>query len=319
MADKRKGGLGRGLDSLFSDGILAEPASVLEPIKSPINDEASKNKAQRPVASPVSKEPDAVESVVYIGLNDIRPNATQPRKNFDPEALQELASSIKEHGVIQPVLLRPSKKGYELVAGERRWRAARLAGLKSIPAIVRDLTERQNAFYALIENMQREDLNPIEEADGIMEIIDNYGLTQEEAAGVIGKSRSYVTNSLRIGKLPAQIRSMVADGKLSAGHARAIAGLSGEELQIEAAAKAAKEGWSVRQIEHYTSSKGGKRRRASGKKAKSADVKAVEQALTEKLGARVRISGSEKQGKVEIEYYSRDELDRLVELLGSLQ
>ena len=260
-----------------------------------------------------------MESVVYIGLNDIKPNAAQPRKNFDQEALQELADSIKEHGMIQPVLLRPAAKGYELVAGERRWRAARLAGLKSIPAIVRELTERQNAFYALIENMQREDLDPIEEADGIIEIIGNYGLTQEEAAKAIGKSRSYVTNSIRIAKLPEEIRRMVSGKALSAGHARAIAGLSSEALQLEAAAKAVKEGWSVRQIESYTGTKTRGRRKAAKGKTRNEEIRSVEQSLTESLGAKVRINGTEKQGKLEIEYYSKDELDRLVELLMDLK
>ncbi|MBO4861623.1 MAG: ParB/RepB/Spo0J family partition protein [Firmicutes bacterium] len=318
MADKKRGGLGRGLEYLFAESPLTEPASVLEPVKSPINDEANKINGEKRAATRASKGGEPAETVVYIGLNDIKPNASQPRKNFDPEALQELADSIKEHGMIQPVLLRPAVKGYELVAGERRWRAARLAGLKSIPAIVRELTERQNAFYALIENMQREDLDPIEEGDGIIEIINNYGLTQEEAAKVIGKSRSYVTNALRIAKLPTDIRSMVSSRELSAGHARAIAGLATEALQLEAAVKAVKEGWSVRQIESYTGTKTRGRRKAGKGKTKSADVRAVEQALTEHLGAKVRINGTEKQGKLEIEYYSKDELDRLVELLGDL-
>ncbi|MBQ9825851.1 MAG: ParB/RepB/Spo0J family partition protein [Firmicutes bacterium] len=315
MADKRRGGLGRGLDYLFAESPLTEPASVLDPAKSPINDEASKSNAKRHT----TKGADPVESVVYIGLNDIKPNAAQPRKNFDQEALQELADSIKEHGMIQPVLLRPAAKGYELVAGERRWRAARLAGLKSIPAIVRELTERQNAFYALIENMQREDLDPIEEADGIIEIIGNYGLTQEEAAKAIGKSRSYVTNSIRIAKLPEEIRRMVSGKALSAGHARAIAGLSSEALQLEAAAKAVKEGWSVRQIESYTGTKTRGRRKAAKGKTRNEEIRSVEQSLTESLGAKVRINGTEKQGKLEIEYYSKDELDRLVELLMDLK
>ena len=317
MADKKKGGLGRGLDFLFSDSILAQPASVLDPVISPNNDEALENQ-RRLAASNARPADDGLERVVYIGLNDIKPNAAQPRKNFDQEALQELADSIKAHGVIQPVLLRPSAKGYELVAGERRWRAARLAGLKTVPAIVRDLDERQNAFYALIENMQREDLDPIEEADGIKEIINSYGLTQEEAAGVIGKSRSYVTNSLRVARLPEKIRSLVSSGGLSAGHARAIAGLPTEALQLEAAEKASAEGWSVRQIESYTGNKTKRRRSTAAGRTKSADVRAVEQSLGETLGTKGRISGTQARGKIEIDYYSREELDRLVELLGNL-
>jgi len=316
MAAKKKGGLGRGLDYLFADGLLNEPASVLEPIKAP--EPSSSNASGTRTASGKAKKSDglqAAESVVYIGLNDIKPNGSQPRKNFDQDALEELAESIKAYGVIQPVLLRPAPKGYELVAGERRWRAARLAGLKSVPAIIRDLDEKQNAFYALIENMQREDLDAIEEAEGIQEIIGNYGLTQEEAAGVVGKSRSYVANSLRLLKLPEQVRALVVKKDLSAGHARAIAGLSSEALQLEAAAKAVKEGWSVRQIETYTGNKTKKRRKTSRSKAKPADIRAAEEDLAEVLGTKVSINGSEKRGKLEIEYYSKDELDRLIEYL----
>ena len=323
----RKGGLGRGLDSLFSDGLLSQPASVLEPLEpeKPVNSrDTGSSKAPRAKSSAQSlvesfgkaSAEDNSEKIIYIGLNDIKPNSSQPRKNFDQAALEELAESIKTHGVIQPVLLRPAKKGYELVAGERRWRAARLAGLKTIPSIVRDLNEQQNAFYALIENMQREDLNPIEEADGIMEIIGNYGLTQEEAAKTIGKSRPYVTHALRIAKLPEQVREMVASRLLSAGHAKAIAGLEGEKLQIEAAERAVKESWTVRRIENYTGIQTRRHKRTSRSKYKSADIKAVETSLTEALGTKVLINGTERRGKIEIEYYSREELDRLIETLG---
>ena len=331
MAAKKKGGLGRGLDYLFADGILSEPTSVLEPVKAP-NPSDSKALENAPASADgtrseagsagraakntaASGAEDAAESVLYININDIKPNASQPRKTFDQDALQELADSIKTYGVIQPVLLRPAAKGYELVAGERRWRAARLAGLKSIPAIVRDLTERQNAFYALIENMQREDLDAIEEAEGIQEIIGNYGLTQEEAAGVVGKSRSYVTNSLRLLKLPEEVRGLVAAKQLSAGHARAIAGLATEALQLEAAAKAVKEGWSVRQIESYTGNKAKRRKKTAKSRLKPADIRAAEEDLSEALGTKVAINGTEKRGKLEIEYFSKDELDRLIEML----
>ena len=331
MAAKKKGGLGRGLDYLFADGILSEPTSVLEPVKAPKpsdskaleNAPASADGARSEAGSSgraakntaASGAEDAAESVLYININDIKPNASQPRKTFDQDALQELADSIKTYGVIQPVLLRPAAKGFELVAGERRWRAARLAGLKSIPAIVRDLTERQNAFYALIENMQREDLDAIEEAEGIQEIIGNYGLTQEEAAGVVGKSRSYVTNSLRLLKLPEEVRGLVAAKQLSAGHARAIAGLATEALQLEAAAKAVKEGWSVRQIESYTGNKAKRRKKTAKSRLKPADIRAAEEDLSEALGTKVAINGTEKRGKLEIEYFSKDELDRLIEML----
>ena len=310
MAGK-KGGLGRGLDSLFGDSaVLQTPTPVERP---------AETKAAPKKAAPKKTEDgavDAAESVVYIKLNDIKPNASQPRKIFNEEALADLADSIKEHGVIQPILLRPAKKGYELVAGERRWRAARLAGLKEIPAIVRDLDEKTNAFYALIENMQREDLNPIEEAEGIKEIIDKYGLTQEETSKVVGKSRPYVSNALRLLTLPEEVKELVNNGSLSQGHARAVAGLAGEKLQIEAASKAAAEGWSVRQIESYTAMK--PKKKPAKKKAaakKDADTKALEEVLSEGLGTRVTVEGSSKRGKIIVEYYSAEELERLAELL----
>ncbi|MBR0417212.1 MAG: ParB/RepB/Spo0J family partition protein [Firmicutes bacterium] len=310
MAGK-KGGLGRGLDSLFGDSAVLQTPT---PVERPAETKAAPKKAAPKKEAAGAAE--AAESVVYIKLNDIKPNASQPRKTFNEEALADLADSIREHGVIQPILLRPAKKGYELVAGERRWRAARLAGLKEVPAIVRDLDERTNAFYALIENMQREDLNAIEEAEGIKEIIDKYGLTQEETSKVVGKSRPYISNALRLLTLPEEVKVLVNNGRLSQGHARAVAGLAGEKLQIEAAQKAAAEGWSVRQIESYTALKPKKKpakKKASAKK--DADTRALEERLSEGLGTRVTVEGSPKRGKIIVEYYSPEELDRLSELL----
>ena len=310
MAGK-KGGLGRGLDSLFGDSAVLQTPT---PVERPAETKAAPKKAAPKKEAAGAAE--AAESVVYIKLNDIKPNASQPRKTFNEEALADLADSIKEHGVIQPILLRPAKKGYELVAGERRWRAARLAGLKEVPAIVRDLDERTNAFYALIENMQREDLNAIEEAEGIKEIIDKYGLTQEETSKVVGKSRPYISNALRLLTLPEEVKELVNNGRLSQGHARAVAGLAGEKLQIEAAQKAAAEGWSVRQIESYTALK--PKKKSAKKKAsvkKDADTRALEECLSEGLGTRVTVEGSPKRGKIIVEYYSPEELDRLSELL----
>jgi ParB family chromosome partitioning protein len=322
---KRPGGLGRGLGSLFGD--IDVDLSVLDPAEISIEPEVPAPSGKAPAkksAKPRAKAEktdgkEAAETVVFISLDDIRPNSAQPRKVFDQEALQDLASSIREHGVIQPVLLRPAKNGYELVAGERRWRAARLAGLKQVPAIVRDLNDRQNMFYALIENMQREDLNSIEEARGMEEMMSAFGLNQEETAKTIGKSRSYVTNALRLLKLPQDVQDMVMGGQLSAGHARAIAGLEGEELQLEAAVKCVEQGWSVRQVESYTGEqkKPGKRRRSrlSGKN-KDKELAALEQQITETLGTKVRIRGTEKKGRLELDYYSRGELERLIEILS---
>ena len=217
---KKPGGLGRGLGSLF--GEMDVDLSVLDPAEISIEPQAESKKPAKKSPKVKTKTEDAgkepAETVVFVSLDDIRPNSAQPRKVFDQEALQDLAASIREHGVIQPVLLRPAKTGFELVAGERRGRAARLAGLKQIPAIVRELTDRQNMFYALIENMQREDLNSIEEARGMEEMMSAFGLNQEETAKTIGKSRSYVTNALRLLRLPQDVQDMVMDGRLSAGH-----------------------------------------------------------------------------------------------------
>ena len=318
---KKPGGLGRGLGSLF--GEMDVDLSVLDPAEISIEPQTESKKPAKKSPKVKTKTEDAgkepAETVVFVSLDDIRPNSAQPRKVFDQEALQDLAASIREHGVIQPVLLRPAKTGFELVAGERRWRAARLAGLKQIPAIVRELTDRQNMFYALIENMQREDLNSIEEARGMEEMMSTFGLNQEETAKTIGKSRSYVTNALRLLRLPQDVQDMVMDGRLSAGHARAIAGLEGEALQLEAAVKCVENGWSVRQVESYTGEqkKPAKRRKSRllGKN-KDKDLAAVEQQVTEALGTKVRIRGTEKKGKLELEYYSRGELERLIEILS---
>ncbi|MBO4881219.1 MAG: ParB/RepB/Spo0J family partition protein [Firmicutes bacterium] len=323
---KKSGGLGRGLGSLFGD--MDVDLSVLDPAEisvepaAPVKTAPAKKAAKGRAKAEKGEDKGSAETVEFVSLDDIRPNSSQPRKVFDQEALQDLASSIREHGVIQPVLLRPAKNGFELVAGERRWRAARLAGLKQIPAIVRDLTDRQNMFYALIENMQREDLNSIEEARGMEEMMSAFGLNQEETAKTIGKSRSYVTNALRLLRLPQDVQDMVMDGRLSAGHARAIAGLEGEALQSEAAAKCVENGWSVRQVESYTGEqkKPAKRRRSrlSGKN-KDKELAAVEQQITEALGTKVRIRGTEKKGRLELDYYSRGELERLIEILSSAQ
>ena len=319
----KKSGLGRGLGSLFNDTLTQPPVSIIEdqapavvkPVKETKKKEAVKEVKAPAETLPAEKEDDAVEKVVYLNILDIKPNSAQPRKIFSEEALEELAASIKENGLIQPILVRPAKKGYELVAGERRLRAARKAGLKTIPAIVRNLDERQNAFIALIENMQREDLNIIEEALGIEEIITKYELTQEEAAKAVGKSRSYVTNALRILKLPEAVQELVNSKKLSAGHARAIAGLATEKLQIEAAEKAVQEGWSVRQIESYTGAvTTHKKRGRAANRTKDVEIKNVETQLSQRIGTKVVINGNEKKGKLEIEYYSKDELDRIIEL-----
>jgi ParB family chromosome partitioning protein len=304
MAKVKTGGLGRGLSSLFED-IDFHPEAV----------RVSPSEDSGPQAADDARILPDGQRVVYIGLDRIKPNARQPRKQFEEDALQDLADSIRAHGVLQPVLLRPVEKGYEIVAGERRYRAARRAGLKEIPAIVRDLDDQQNMLYALIENMQREDLNSIEEAQGLSDMMKSFGLTQDQAAKSIGKSRPYVTNALRLLKLSRQVQELVAEGKLSAGHARAIAGIEGAKRQAEAADKAVRHGWSVRELERFARKEPGTKRARS---PRDPQVRRVEETLSGALGTRVRLSGTTGKGKIQLEYFSREELDRLLELLSGL-
>ena len=299
MAAPKKKGLGRGLEALFEE-ISVEIPEEKETVK--------KDKK--------TDKREAESGVLYVDINDIKPNIYQPRKTFDEDKLEELASSIREHGIIQPVVLRSTDGGYEIVAGERRWRAARKAGIKKIPCVIRELTDEQNMLVAIIENMQREDLNPIEEAEGLSRMIEVYGLTQEQVSKGVGKSRPYITNSLRLLKLSDDVREMTREGKLTAGHARALAGIKDIEKQKKLALKAVKEGLSVRNIEKLVGEPAKKKSKV--KPEKNADVMRLEAELKDTLGTKVTLSSTGRKGKIEIEYYSRDELERLIELLKSL-
>lgn len=298
----RNTGLGRGLDALFGDVEIRMDDSL---------EETGKRASGQ-------KESSDENTIQYIDINQIKPNENQPRKSFDPEKLEELSHSILEHGVIQPVVLRkPEKgKGYELVAGERRWRAARMAGLKTVPALVRELTEEQNMLLSIIENMQREDLNSMEEAEAVHQMMKTFRFTQEEVSKSLGKSRPYIANLVRLLKLPEEIQQMLRDNQLSQGHARALLALPGKK-QVETANKVVREGWSVRQIEKLVAQdKLGKK--PLKMKKKDPDLERVESELKEALGTRVKIKENGKKGKLEIEYFSRDELERLIELFKSL-
>lgn len=301
MASTKNRGLGRGLNSLFEDiDFHPEAVSIKE------------TEGAKDGASLLALKTGDGESIVFIKPEHIKPNSKQPRKFFDEAALEDLTNSIKEHGIIQPILLRPAENGYEIVAGERRYRAARKAGLKTIPAIVRDLNEKQNMLYALIENMQRENLNVIEEAQGLSEMVKIYNLTQEQMATSVGKSRPYISNTMRLLKLPQEVQNLVLENKLSAGHARAIAGMSEKTMQLEAAEKAVKNGWSVREIEKYTGRNVGKTKQKS---KSDPDLKRLEESLCQALGTKVKLSGTDHKGRIEMDYYSREELERLLELL----
>lgn len=291
----KKNVLGRGIGALIS-----EAAPIEEPVKE----------------SSAPEDPE--RTVQYIDINDIKPNRNQPRKKFDPEGISELAASIQEHGIIQPLIVCKADQGYELVAGERRWRAAREAALDKVPCLVREFTSEENALIAIIENMQREDLDPIEEAEGLETMMKEYGLTQEEVSRSVGKSRPYITNSLRLLKLPQDIREKISEGQISAGHARALLAVKTRALQEQICQKIIKEGLSVRETEKLVKN-GGKGRRSTAKSHKDPDIVAVEEKLKEIYGTRVAITTNGRKGAVEISYYGREDLNRIIELLESVK
>lgn len=245
-----------------------------------------------------------------IEMHLIKPKQDQPRKNFEKERLEELSESIKAHGLLQPIILRKIEKGYEIVAGERRWRAANMAGLKKIPALIRDFTDQGASEVALIENLQREDLNQIEEALALNDLMKLYGFTQETLAKKINKSRTYVTNTLRLLKLDPMIIAWITKGQISAGHGRALLAIEEAELQRKAADEVAKRGLSVRKTEDLVKNL---LRVAPKKKTvqKAPHLKEIEEDLTERLGTKVLLKHGDKKGKIEIEYYGEEELHRI--------
>jgi ParB family chromosome partitioning protein len=313
MAQK-KPALGRGLDALFRDSNMEVP----------VNPNAAKAKNTAKTAKSTQKgNKNAISenAILYIDIDIIQPNKSQPRMTFDEDAIQSLANSISSHGVLQPVMLKKSKQGYELVAGERRWRAARKAGLKKLPAIVRNLSAEENMLFAIVENMQREDLNPMEEARAYRRIINDFGMTQETVANQVGKSRPYVANVLRILKLPDEIQELLESGELTVGHANALGMIADKETQIEIANQIVKYGASVRESERLAGSVGEKSRKTQKKKrpAKLKGFEEVEEELTSLLGTRVTIEGNESGGNISVKYYSRDQLEGLIEDIRRLK
>lgn len=254
---------------------------------------------------------DSSLSTSTLPINDIIPNKDQPRKTFDEAALEELAESIRQHGVLQPLLVRPlTTGGYQLVAGERRWRASRMAELKEVPVIVKELDDTEAMQIAIIENLQREDLNPIEEAEGLQALIDKCGFTQEEAAASVGKSRPAITNSLRLLRLPENVREMTKDGVISAGHARALLAFDSEALIQEVADQIVSKKLTVRDVEKMAKRPTSK---ASQRTAKRRDsfYDEVELALSEALGTKVRVNNGRNKGTLEIEFYTLDDLKNI--------
>jgi len=257
-------------------------------------------------------------TLLSLPVEAVERNPKQPRKRFEEKRLEELAASIREHGIVEPILVRREGGKYRILAGERRWRAAQRAGLKEVPAVVREATERQAFELALVENLQREDLNAIEEAEAYEVLIGDHGLTQESVAQQVGKERSTVANALRLLKLPGEVRDLVRDGQLDMGHARALLGLDGEEAIRKAAQRVLREGLSVRATEALVRQLTRKDKPAAAPAAETAAVRALAQRLQRRLGARCRVlPKSAVAGRLEVEYTSLEELDGILAKIGA--
>ncbi len=292
MASKlKRSGLGKGLDAIF-----------------------------------IENEPEESGSTVTLKISEIEPNKSQPRREFDEAALTELAESISQHGVLQPLLVRPiADGGYQIVAGERRWRASRMAGLTEVPVVIRELTDKETMEFALIENLQREDLTPVEEAMGFRQLIEEYSMSQEQLSKIVGKSRPAIANALRLLNLPEDILSLVSKGKISAGHARTLLSLRSYDDIMKCAEICVEQEITVRELERMVKKLNADSEK-SGKDKKDKPVKKekrlsyydeVELSLNEHLGRKVKVSGDEKnKGVLEIEFYSKEELFELAQLLG---
>ncbi len=282
----KKGGLGKGLDALFIE-----------------NNTTSETGA------------------VFMNINDVEPNANQPRKDFDNNALIELAESITEYGVLSPLLVRPLTNGmYQIIAGERRWRASKMAGLTEIPVIIREFDDKTTMQIALVENLQREGLNPIEEAQGYQELIEKYGFSQEQVSKSVGKSRSAVTNTLRLLSLPKNVCKMVGEGLISAGHARAILGIENSKEREEVANLVIEKGLSVREVEKLVKTKNEPPKPTSEKDelkfGSNSIYKEIELALTQQLRRKVKVNVKNGKGVLQLSFYDREDLKLLAEKLG---
>lgn len=292
MAVKR--GLGKGIDTLIPQNTKAS---------GDLSNEGAKGS----------------QAETLININEIEPNKNQPRKRFDEDSLAELAESIKLHGVIQPLIIRKDGKLYTIIAGERRWRAARMAGLKKVPAIIKDYTSREVMEIALIENIQRQDLNPIEEAQAYQNLIDEYHLKQDEVAEKVSKSRAAVTNSLRLLRLTKKVQQMVIDDIISGGHARALLSLEDKEKQEELAMRILDEKLSVREVEKLVKRmQNTKVRKTKSEEKPDIDpvfIRDAENRLKEAIGTKVTVNHKNNKGKIEIEYYSGEELDRILDFI----
>ena len=282
----KKSGLGRGFDAIFADNSVEDISTG--------------------------------NSTTKVKLMDIEPNREQPRKQFDEEALAELSDSIAQHGVLQPLLVRPMPDGgYQLVAGERRWRASRMAGLTEVPVVIRDLTDAQVAELALVENLQRENLNPLEEANGYKELSDKFGYTQEKISEIVGKSRPSIANALRLLNLPGDVQEMVSEGSLSMGHARAILSLPDDKMKTDLAKLVIANDLSVRETERIARNMVKEAPKSKKTKKRNPYYDEAELALSEVLGRKVKITKSSKKGALEIEFFDDADLKKLLKIFDN--
>ena len=322
MAVKR-GGLGKGLDSMIP--VLDSTATKKKNGRTAINKEAIQNAAKEAHKHQKEKmefEGKPGEQVQIVKLTKVEPSREQPRKQFDADALQELAESIKQFGVLQPLLVQKKEDYYEIIAGERRWRASKLAGLKEVPVIVKEFTEQEAVEISLIENIQREDLNPIEEAMAYKRLMEEFHLKQDAIAERVSKSRTAVTNSMRLLKLDDRVQQMLIDEMISTGHARALLALESKDAQAEAAVKVFDEKLSVRETERLVKellNPVQKKEEKPKNQAEELVYKNLEEKIKQIIGSKVAINRkTDNKGKIEIEYYSQEELERIVELLETI-
>lgn len=307
----RRGGLGKGLDSLISPGHSAKAEAKEKPAKPEVK--VVKKVVEKVVEKPVEMK---------LKISEIEPNREQPRKSFDEDGLIELSESIKQFGVLQPILVQKKDDYYEIIAGERRWRAAKLAGIKEVPVIIKDFTEQEVVEISLIENIQRESLNPIEEARAYKRLMEEFHLRQDEIAERVSKSRTAVTNSMRLLKLDDRVQQMVVDEMLTTGHVRTLLALENKELQYNTAMKIFDEKLSVRETERLV--KEILNPKVKKEKKVNLEEEAIYEGLEEKIksiiGTKVSIHrGAKHKGKIEIEYYSQEELERIMDLFESIQ
>lgn len=309
-----KKGLGKGLGAIFGEDVVKENKEETE----------KKAKAKAKAEAKAAEEMDEKGRILMLKLDLVQPNKEQPRKTFDEEKINELAESIKNYGVLQPLLVQKNDSFYEIIAGERRWRAAKAAGLKEVPAVLKEYSKQEAMEISLIENVQRADLNPIEEALGYRQLIDEFGLTQEEIAVRVAKSRTAITNTMRLLKLDEQIQNMLVQGVITSGHARALLSLEDTQMQLKAAKEILDKKLSVRETERLVKRL---QKEASGEKKeekkKDETLALIYQDLEDRMksvmGTKVSIHNKDKnKGRIEIEYYSEAELERIVEMIESI-